>query len=254
MGQTTFSGPVVSQNGFVENSFTTAERDAIPNPTAGLLIYNTTTNTYQVYNGSTWQAAFGGGPAPVAPTVTGISPNNGTTAGNASATITGTGFTGATSVSIGGTAVNSFVVLDDSTISVLTGAHSAGSGLSVNVTTPGGTNVPNTFYTYTAPVITVGLSIWPDSTYIVDGFSITGAGAPNSTLSVNTTGYPASETYLKSLPAGTVFTVLYGTGISAGDTFTLTEGFVGSGGSISANTIYSGSGYFSPGVSQFRIN
>ena len=64
MGQTTFSGPVASQNGFIENSFTTAERDAIVDPTAGLLIYNTTTNTYEVYNGTGWQAAFGGGPAP----------------------------------------------------------------------------------------------------------------------------------------------------------------------------------------------
>ena len=59
MGQTTFSGPVASQNGFIENSFTTAERDAIVDPTAGLLIYNTTENTYQVYNGTGWQAAFG---------------------------------------------------------------------------------------------------------------------------------------------------------------------------------------------------
>jgi hypothetical protein len=58
MGQTTFSGPVVSQNGFIENSFTTAQRDAIVNPTAGLLIYNTTTNTYQVYNGTAWVSAF----------------------------------------------------------------------------------------------------------------------------------------------------------------------------------------------------
>lgn len=65
MGQTTFSGPVASQNGFIENSFTTAERDAIVNPTAGLLIYNTTTNTYEVYNGTGWQAAFG----PPVPTV-----------------------------------------------------------------------------------------------------------------------------------------------------------------------------------------
>lgn len=61
MGQTTFSGPVVSQNGFIENSFTTAQRDAIVDPTAGLLIYNTTTNAYEVYNGTGWQAAFGGG-------------------------------------------------------------------------------------------------------------------------------------------------------------------------------------------------
>lgn len=65
MALTTFSGPVVSQNGFIDSSFTTAERDAIPNPQAGLLIYNTDTNTYQVYNGSTWVSAFGGGPAPV---------------------------------------------------------------------------------------------------------------------------------------------------------------------------------------------
>jgi hypothetical protein len=64
MGQTTFSGPVVSQNGFIENSFTTAQRDAIANPTAGLLIYNTTVNAYQVYNGTTWQPAFS---APVPP-------------------------------------------------------------------------------------------------------------------------------------------------------------------------------------------
>lgn len=59
MGQTTFSGPVASQNGFIDASFTTAERDAIADPQAGLLIYNTDDNEYQVYNGTGWQAAFG---------------------------------------------------------------------------------------------------------------------------------------------------------------------------------------------------
>ena len=54
MGQTTFTGPVISQNGFADNSFTTAERDAIVDPQAGLLIYNTTVNEYQVYNGTAW--------------------------------------------------------------------------------------------------------------------------------------------------------------------------------------------------------
>lgn len=67
MGQTTFSGPVASQNGFTETPITTALRDAIPSPAAGLLIYNSTTNTYEVYNGATWQAAFGGGSAFVTP-------------------------------------------------------------------------------------------------------------------------------------------------------------------------------------------
>jgi hypothetical protein len=61
MALTTFTGPVVSQNGFLDSSFTTAERDAIVDPQAGLLIYNTTDNTYEVYDGSAWQVAFGGG-------------------------------------------------------------------------------------------------------------------------------------------------------------------------------------------------
>lgn len=64
MSTTTFSGPVASQNGFIENSFTTAERDAIPSPSIGLLIYNTETNVYEVYNGTAWQSAFGPGPTP----------------------------------------------------------------------------------------------------------------------------------------------------------------------------------------------
>lgn len=61
MALTTFTGPVVSQNGFLDSSFTTAERDAIVDPQAGLLIYNTTVNEYQVYSGTAWDTAFGGG-------------------------------------------------------------------------------------------------------------------------------------------------------------------------------------------------
>jgi hypothetical protein len=61
MALTTFTGPVVSQNGFIDSSFTTAERDAIVNPQPGLLIYNTTDNIYEVYDGAAWQVAFGGG-------------------------------------------------------------------------------------------------------------------------------------------------------------------------------------------------
>lgn len=65
MALTTFSGPVSSQNGFIDSSFTDAERDAIVNPQPGLLIYNTTSNVYQVCTvggGSpTWDTAFGGG-------------------------------------------------------------------------------------------------------------------------------------------------------------------------------------------------
>lgn len=69
MALTTFTGPVVSQNGFLDSSFTTAERDAIVNPQPGLLIYNTTDNVYEVctVGGATptWDTAFGGGAAPI---------------------------------------------------------------------------------------------------------------------------------------------------------------------------------------------
>jgi len=82
------------------------------------------------------------------PTVTSISPSSGSMAGGTAVTITGTGFTGASSVTIGGAAVASFSVSNDTTISATTAAHAAGAGLSVLVTSPGGTNVANTLFTY----------------------------------------------------------------------------------------------------------
>lgn len=62
MGQTTFSGPVSSQNGFTPGSFTTTERDALTNVQTGTLIFNTTEGVAEVYDGSAWVSAFG--PAP----------------------------------------------------------------------------------------------------------------------------------------------------------------------------------------------
>jgi len=40
--------------GFLPPRMTTAERDAISSPAAGLIIYNTSTNKHQGYNGTTW--------------------------------------------------------------------------------------------------------------------------------------------------------------------------------------------------------
>jgi hypothetical protein len=62
MARTTFSGPVASQNGFIADQFTTTQRNAIVGPTAGLLIFNTTTDVYEVYNGSAWVSAFTNAP------------------------------------------------------------------------------------------------------------------------------------------------------------------------------------------------
>ena len=54
MAQTTFSGPVVSQNGFQLPSFTTTQINAIQNPATGLMVYNSTTSAVTYYNGSAW--------------------------------------------------------------------------------------------------------------------------------------------------------------------------------------------------------
>ena len=35
-------------------SMTTTQRDAISSPTAGMMVYNTTVNKHQGYNGTTW--------------------------------------------------------------------------------------------------------------------------------------------------------------------------------------------------------
>jgi hypothetical protein len=40
--------------GFLPPRMTTTQRDAISSPAAGLIIYNTTTNKHQGYNGTTW--------------------------------------------------------------------------------------------------------------------------------------------------------------------------------------------------------
>jgi len=44
--------------GFLPPRMTTTERDAIASPAAGLMVYNTTTNKAQCYNGTAWQDLF----------------------------------------------------------------------------------------------------------------------------------------------------------------------------------------------------
>jgi hypothetical protein len=54
MSTTTFSGPVVSQNGFQLPAFTTVEINAIVDPATGLMVYNTTTGAVTYFNGTAW--------------------------------------------------------------------------------------------------------------------------------------------------------------------------------------------------------
>jgi hypothetical protein len=63
---------------------------------------------------------------PGAPVMTGITPNSGPDTGGTPVTITGSGFTGATSATFGGVAGTSFVVVNDTTITVVTPPHAVG--------------------------------------------------------------------------------------------------------------------------------
>jgi hypothetical protein len=82
-----------------------------------------------------------------APTLTSISPNVGGISGGAAVTLTGTNFTGATGVTIGGVACTSVVVVSATSITCVTPAGSAGDA-SVVVTTPDGSNGANTLWRY----------------------------------------------------------------------------------------------------------
>ena len=76
----------------------------------------------------------------VAPSVTGISPNSGPSAGGTTVTITGTGFAGATGVTLGQTPVTNFVVTSPTTMTVHTPPGTPLSTVDFTVTNAGGTS------------------------------------------------------------------------------------------------------------------
>lgn len=82
------------------------------------------------------------------PTMNAINPNVGDVLGGDSVTLTGTGFTGATSVTFGGVPVMGFTVNSDTSITVTTPLGSAGA-VDVTVTTSGGSATLSNGYVYT---------------------------------------------------------------------------------------------------------
>ncbi len=108
------------------------------------------------------------------PTLSSVIPNIGTTAGGTAVTLTGTNFTGATAVTIGGAAATSVSVTNATTLTCTTPAGSAGSA-SVLVTTPGGSNAANTLYSYVVPAPTV-TAVSPASGSTLGGTSVTITG------------------------------------------------------------------------------
>lgn len=138
----------------------------------------------------------GGGSAAPAPTVSSITDDVGDTAGGVPVTITGTNFTGATGATIGGVAVTSFLVVNPTTITGVTGAHAKGV-VDVVVQHPNGNGTLTNGYEYfnlTSFAICVGwwradLGITLDGSSLVQTWADqSGVGDANRNASQATAG------------------------------------------------------------------
>ncbi len=170
--------------------------------------------------------------APPAPTVSSISLTSGSTAGGTSVTITGTDFSGATSVMFGSVAASSFTVNSATSITAITPAGSAGA-VDITVTTAGGTSATSSAdqFTYAVPAAPSGLS-YTTPVVCVKGSSLA------ASLSPAVTGEVTSYTVSPALPAGLSLNAATGmisgtpTAVSAAADYTVTA--TNSGGSTTA--------------------
>jgi len=114
-----------------------------------------------------------------APTISALAPSSGAPAGGASVVVTGTGFTGVTSVKFGATNAASFTV-DSAT--QITAVSPPGSGsVSVTVTAAGGAATSSATFAYVAPTVIVVAGTTPDGAVgraYNAGFSASGGAAP----------------------------------------------------------------------------
>src|SRR5207253_2139795 len=110
-----------------------------------------------------------------APTVASVNPTSGTTAGGTSVTITGSHFTGASSVKFGATHASSFSVDTDGQITATSPVHAAAT-VDITVTTVGGTSATSASDQFTfvaAPTVT---SVAPTAGPTAGGTSVTITG------------------------------------------------------------------------------
>ena len=113
------------------------------------------------------------------PTVSSVSPNNGSTAGGTSVTITGTNFASGATVTFGGTAATNVVVENITTITATTPAGSAGA-VTVTVTVNGQSGSLASGFTYNA---TVAIS-----------FAQVASSDPQTPSATVSVAYPAAQT------------------------------------------------------------
>lgn len=143
------------------------------------------------------------------PTVTSISPTSGPTAGGTTVTITGTNFTGVTSVTFGATAASGFTF---NTSTSITATSPAGTGtVDVRVTTGGGTTATSAAdqFTYIVP---------PALTVSTNGplnLGSTGQGTAGAAQSFSVGGSNLTANLVVTAPAGVEVSTSSGSGYSS---------------------------------------
>ena len=161
---------------------------------------------YWVQQMATFRASGQGGTTNPAPTVTGVLPASGTTAGGTAVTVSGTGFLAGATVALGGTAASNVTVVNSTTITATTAAHAAGAVNVVVTNTDSQSGTLTNGYTYSvtnpAPTVT---GVLPASGTTAGGTGITVSG----------TGFLAGATVTLGGTAATGVTVVNSTTISA---------------------------------------
>ncbi len=140
------------------------------------------------------------------PTIASISPTYGSQFGGTAFTLTGTNFTGATSVKIGGVAATNLAVVSATQITAVTPFSSTSGAKDVVVTTPAGSSTAVASFTYTAAVPVLALTNNAGScnrvgaTIDVDA-TLSGVVSPIVAGQINITWNPSKMT-LDSITAG----------------------------------------------------
>ena len=154
----------------------------------------------------TFRAAGQGGGGNPAPTVSAINPTSGTANGGTAVTITGTGFLAGATVQLGGTSATGVTVVNSTSITATTPAHSAGAVSVVVTNTDAQSGTLNNGYTYTAvnPAPTVS-AISPTS----------GTANGGTVVTITGTGFLAGATVKLGGTSATGVTVVNSTSITA---------------------------------------
>ncbi|HEV2397944.1 MAG TPA: IPT/TIG domain-containing protein [Candidatus Sulfotelmatobacter sp.] len=206
---TVATGNAAAGSGFTSRIITTPDSDLAEDKMVTTAGSNTATATLS--SAGPWvmqMVTFSAVSGPI-PTVTGVSPNSGTTAGGTAVTVTGTNFVSGATVTFGSAAATAVTVVNSTTITATSPAGSAGA-VTVAVTNPGGQSGSlASAYTYVAPPTVTSVS--PNSGATAGGTAVTITGTNFATGATVTFGSTAatnvvvsnSTTITATTPGGT---------------------------------------------------